>query len=608
MTRAGAAAAIVLALLLAAPLFLPSSYFTFMLILVFIYSIVSIGLNLLVGYAGQFSLGHAALMAMGAYLSAAVSKTLGAFPLVAFTGLHVWIGMLAGTLAAALAGAVLAFPAMRLRGPYLAMVTIGFGWMVWRVLLEWVPVTGGDLGIASIPRPRFGSYILNITGYYYLALAALVVAFAVQRNLVYSDLGRKIRALKHSEIAAASVGIDVYREKVKVFVTSAVFAGFGGALFAHLQNFINPDNFQFFTSVFFLLAILFGGAGTLIGPVIGAAFLTILPETLHEAEHFRLVLYGIIILVTLFVFPRGIAGLIPAAPRSFRPPVQGRPEQLPRGEEAVGVERQKGVTAPAPLMIVERIDKSFGGVKALAGVGLAVTAGRVHAVIGPNGAGKTTLINIMSGFYRPDAGQIILHGMPTALDSLHDAALKGVARTFQSIKLFGDMTVREHVMIGCEPHSEITMLDVLVRTRNYRHEEAKRRQLAAQLMDDLGLSEFADVPASTLAYGHRRLLEIARALAGQPQLLLLDEPAAGLVASEIAVLAKFIRDLRRRGLAIVLIEHHMDLVMRVSDMVTVLDYGEVISHGDPNAVRRDPRVIEAYLGAADEEETAVAAR
>jgi branched-chain amino acid transport system ATP-binding protein/branched-chain amino acid transport system permease protein len=586
--------AVVVAVLAAAPLVATGSYVKFMLILVFIYSIVSIGLNILIGYAGQFSLGHAALMAIGAYVSAGVSKALEPIALAAATGLNVWLGMLSGTAAAALAGAALAFPAMRLKGPYLAMVTIAFGWMVWRILLEWVSVTGGDLGIAAIPRPRVGSLTFGITGFYYLALAAVVIAFAAQRNLVESDIGRKYRALKHSEVAAASVGIAVYREKVSVFVLSAVFAGFGGALFAHLQNFINPDNFQFFTSLFFLLAILFGGAGTLVGPVIGAAFLTILPEVLQEAEHFRLIIYGLIILATLFLLPRGLAGLLPAsrstAAAQLRPggkaPVSTRATSRPARPDA-----------PVPAILrVDELQKSFGGITALANVSLAVAPGTVHAVIGPNGAGKTTLVNIISGFYRPSGGTILLDGRPLMLESLHDAALRGIARTFQSVKLFGNMTVREHIMVGCEPQADVGLRDVLLRTPRSRREESRRLHTVERLIDFVGLARFAEAPANTLAYGHRRLLEIARALATEPRLLLLDEPAAGLVASEIEQMARLIEALRRAGMAVLLIEHHLDLVMQVSDVVTVLDYGEVISHGDPATVRRDPRVIEAYLG------------
>jgi ABC-type branched-subunit amino acid transport system permease subunit len=298
-----ALALIGLAVLLAVPLFVAGAYFKFLLILVFIYSIVAIGLNILVGYAGQFSLGHAALMAVGAYGSALISISLESIPVLAATGANVWIGMVAGSLAAGIAGTALAFPALRLKGPYLAMVTVAFGWMTWKVLLNWTSLTGGDLGVASIPSMRIGSKTFDIDAYYYFAGGAVAGAFLLQRNLARSDFGRKLRAIKHSEIAAASVGVDVHREKVVVFVLSAVFAGAGGALFAHIENFINPDDFQFYDSVFFLLAVLFGGAGTLIGPLIGAAFLTIAPEMLQDAEHYRLIVFGVIILATLYARP-----------------------------------------------------------------------------------------------------------------------------------------------------------------------------------------------------------------------------------------------------------------------------------------------------------------
>jgi ABC-type branched-subunit amino acid transport system ATPase component/ABC-type branched-subunit amino acid transport system permease subunit len=586
------AGAVALALL-AAPAVATSSYIKFMLILVFIYGIVAIGLNILIGYAGQFSLGHAALMAMGAYISAGVSKSLEGIPLLVTTGLNVWLGMILGTIAAAIAGAVLAFPAMRLKGPYLAMVTIAFGWMVWRILLEWVSVTGGDLGIPAIPRPRIGPLVFDITTFYYFALAVIAVAFIVQKNLIESDIGRKYRALKHNEIAAASVGIAVYREKISVFVLSAVFAGVGGALFAHLQNFINPDNFQFFNSLFFLLAILFGGAGTLVGPLIGAAFLTILPEILQEIERYRLIVYGLIILTTLYMLPRGLAGLLPAGLTALPVP---KMRTSSRGERRFVPALAGDASSAVPLMVVNKVAKSFGGIQALSNVSLTVAKGTVHAVIGPNGAGKTTLINVMSGFYQPSAGTISLNRDPVMLESLHDAALRGIARTFQTVKLFGNMTVQEHVMIGCEPQSRIGLLDVMLRTPHHRREQDRRLQIAGDLLDFVGLAPFAGATANSLPYGHRRLLEIARALATQPRLLLLDEPAAGLVATEITRLAQLIRDLRRSGMTIVLIEHHMELVMQVSDVVTVLDYGEVIGHGRPGIVRHHPRVIEAYLG------------
>ncbi len=582
---------VVIGAFLLLPLILTGSYVKFLLILVFIYSIVSIGLNVLSGYAGQFSLGHAALMAMGAYFSALVSKELGTVHFLAFTGLHVWIGMIVGTAAAGVAGIALAFPALRLKGPYLAMVTVAFGWMVWKVLLNWTSLTGGDLGITSIPRPRIGKAFFDINAYYYLAIGAVALALLFQRNLIESDFGRKLRAIKHSEIAAASVGIDVHREKVAVFVISALFAGFGGALFAHLQNFINPDNFQFFTSVFFLLAVLFGGAGTLIGPLIGAAFLTIVPEMLHEAERFRLIIFGGIILVTLYFLPNGVAGLLlrwmPKPTPVVRHTALSTAWALPQ--------RPSGI----PILAVSNLAKAFGGVKALGDASLTVESGKIHSVIGPNGAGKTTLINIMSGYYRPDQGAIAIDGRAAALRSLHDAAGRGIVRTFQNIRLFGDLTVREHVTVGGERHGRARAIDALFRTARNRREQAHRETMAEALLTLVGLADQADMSAGALAYGHRRLLEIARALAASPRVLLLDEPAAGLVSGEIDKLADVIIALRNSGLAIVLVEHHMDLVMRISDAVTVLDYGIVIAHGDAATVQRDPAVIEAYLGAAD---------
>lgn len=587
---------------LAVPLLFTGSFFKFLIILVFIYTIVSIGMNLLIGYAGQFSLGHAGLMAIGAYVSALVSQALAKFPSLVFVGGNVWIAMIAGIVAAGVAGAALAFPVLRLKGPYLAMVTVAFGWVIWKVLLTWTSVTGGDLGITAIPRPRVAGHIFNVTDYYYLSGVIAAAALLLQRNLVVSDFGRKIRAMKFNEAALASVGVDVHREKVVVFVISAMFAGCGGALFAHLQNFINPDNFQFVNSVFFLLTILFGGPGTLSGPVFGATLLTLVPELLHGAEQYRLLIFSVLILVTLFYLPHGIAGLLPT--RLGQPaPASGSDRDESLGERPDALRSQQNATdAQTPIVSIRGVSKSFGGIVALNEVDLAIAPASVHALIGPNGAGKTTLVNIVSGLYRPDRGTIEVLGIETRLSSLHDAARQGIARTFQTIKLFGSMTAREHVMVGCEMQSGAGLWDALFRTRRSRDEQRRRRTVAGELLTLVGLDELADAPADSLAYGHRRLLEVARALAARPRLLLLDEPAAGLVASEIEMLARVIDQLRASGLAVLLVEHHMDLVIAVSDTITVLEYGRVISRGDVETVRNDPVVVEAYLGTEGEHE------
>jgi branched-chain amino acid transport system permease protein len=560
-------ALIAIAALLLPPLLLDGTYHIFLLIIIFVYSIAAVGLNILGGHAGQFSLGHAALMAMGAYTSSLASKALSGIPFFAGSGLHVWIGLLIGTIVGGVAGAVLAYPALRVRGPYLAMVTVAFGWVIWKILQEWVSATGGDLGIGSIPKPQIGSWVLDTAQFYYIVLAFFVAALGLQHWLMSSPVGLKIRAVRHSEIGLASVGVNVYRLKVWVFIISAAFAGCAGSLFAIQQSYISPDNFQFFSSVFLLLAVLFGGPGTFLGPVIGIAVLTLLPEVLQDFDRYRLIIYGSFILVTLYFLPRGVMGPIESR---MRPPV------APRSGRIVPALDQAGLTGAS--IKLKGVSRSFGGLKALSDVDVSLAAGEIHAVIGPNGAGKTTLINVLTGFYQPNDGQILIDGKPTALSSLDASARIGFARTFQTIKLFGDMSVLEHVVIGLPFGIE------------HPTDEADA------LIEFVGLAPFRDRPANSLAYGHRRLLEIARALAMRPRLLLLDEPAAGLVQEEIVSLIDLIGAIRRSGVTILLIEHHMDLVMAVSDRITVLNYGTVIARGTPAEIQGNAQVVEAYLG------------
>ena len=583
-----ALAALLVIALTAAPAAFPGTYYTYLAIIVFIYGIVAIGLNILAGYAGQLSLGHAALMAIGAYTTALLSKALASVSFFAATGLHIWLGIMLGTVAAALFGALLAIPALRVRGPYLAMVTIAFGWVIFKILQEWSSVTGGDLGISGIPKPRIGSLTLTMKQYYYVVLAMFIIALIAQYRLVTSQFGLRLRAMKFSEIGVASVGVNVYYVKVAVFTLSAAFAGMGGALFAHQQNYISPDNFQFFSSVFFLLAVLFGGAGTLLGPIIGAAVLTLLPEMLHHFDTYRLIVYGVLILVTLYLLPNGVMG---ALARRVRKTLAG----LPAGTSAK-VTPQWISKAGGAALEVQNISRSFGGLQALRNVSMQIAPGSVHALIGPNGAGKTTLINILTGLYRADSGEVAMDGKLLHLRSLSDAALGGIARTFQTIKLFGDLPVVDHVMVGFAGHSRVGILGALVGGKRRRSEAARHAADARQLIQFVGLERLENAPASQLAYGHRRLVEIARALAVRPKILLLDEPAAGLVAHEIGALAEVIRRLRDCGVTILLVEHHMDLVVSVSDCITVLDYGEVIAEGSPAAIQKDPRVVTAYLG------------
>ena len=451
---------LLLVLVALAPLLVEGTYFRYLGIIVFIYGIVAVGLNILAGYAGQFSLGHAALMAMGAYTTAILSKALAPMPFFAATGLHIWLGIVLGTCVAAGFGALLAFPALRVRGPYLAMVTIAFGWVIFKILQEWVSVTGGDLGLASIPKAQIGPWQLGTQEYYYVVLAMFALALVLQRRIVESPFGMRLRAMKHSEIGIASVGINVYRLKVTVFIVSAAFAGFGGALFAHQQNYVSPDNFQFFSSVFFLLAILFGGAGTLSGPVIGAAVLTLLPEFLHDFDKYRLIVYGSFILLTLYFLPSGVMGMFRRKP--------GRNAAAP-DVKAIPTATQELAASRGASLELRSISRAFGGVKAVRDASFKVEAGTIHALIGPNGAGKTTIINIITGFYQPSSGEILLDGAAPRVGSMDAAARLGIARTFQTIKLFGEMTVLEHVMVGFSSTSSAGLWSALLgRARGWR--------------------------------------------------------------------------------------------------------------------------------------------
>ncbi len=558
------------------PLATANTYYLYVGASVGLLTIVTAGLNILTGFTGQISLGHAGFCAIGAYLAAIL--TVGA-------GLHPAAAALAAVAGAAAVGVVVAGAALRVSGPYLAMVTIAFGIIVEGVLVEWVGLTGGPGGIFDIPKPTLAQ------GYLIICAVAACALWLV-RNLRASPWGRAFLAVRSSEVAAESLGLSAYFVRIVAFTISAGFAGASGALFAFLNGYISPDSFGLQTSILYLLALLFGGVGTVAGPLAGSLVLTVLPELLTSLVDYRLILYGLLLLTSIYWLPAGLVGALAGRRAAGFAAAPAPPAAAP--SDAPAAEGQ-----PGALLEVAGVGIAFGGVAALAEVSVQVPATGIHAIIGPNGAGKTTLLNILSGFYSPGSGTVRLGREAVSGRPPYAVARLGIARTFQTAQLFGDLTVAENVAVGIAGRRLGNVLGAMLGAPAVRRRERRLAEESGALLAAAGLAEWADRPADALPAGSRRRLEIVRALATRPTLLLLDEPAAGLGPTEIRELIAELSALRDHGgPAIILVEHHMDLVMAISDRITVLDYGRVIAEGSPGEVRRHPGVIEAYLGAA----------
>lgn len=548
-------------------------------------------INLLTGIAGQISLGHAGFFGIGAYGSALLAKNF---------GIELYAAIPLATLMAAVAAWLLSFPARRVRDVYLAMMTLGFGMIFFEIIREWTDLTGGMMGLSGVPSANLKTlkvlgHTIDIRGYFLLILAATAFFLYVMSNITRSRIGRSFYAIHYSEVAAGSLGISRGATKQLAYSISGAAAGLAGAFYAHLVGYLGPDSFALHRSIEVLVISIVGGLGSIAGQVIGATVFTFLPEKLQFFAEYQFIVYGLILTFSLVLLPKGIAGLVLANPRYIRSGSLLRAQQLP----PVMPENVSAKDNSRPILEVVDVTMRFGGLTALSNVSITLSAGKITALVGPNGSGKSTMVNVVSGLYRPADGTVKFNGEVIAGLLDHQVAERGLIRTFQDPRLVPNFTVRENLMLGAHRMMKTSGLSAALATRAATEEEAHILARVDQILALIGLTDVADEQIDGLPYGYRRLADVGRALLADPVAILLDEPAAGLAEPEMERLSKLIKDMKSLGIAILLIDHHMDFLAELVDEVVVLDSGKLIYRGSMQGMRDDSRVIAAYLGQED---------
>ncbi|MEU8820205.1 branched-chain amino acid ABC transporter ATP-binding protein/permease [Actinoplanes sp. NPDC048796] len=567
--------------------FLPyglDSYAIHVVNVILIFAILAIGLGLVMGIAGQVNLSQVAFFGVGAYATAILTT---------HAGMGFWVAGVLAILATVLMGLVIGTPALRVQSHYLGIVTLGLA----LAFTNWVTnadIAGGAEGISGIAAPALPGVDLSSEYiYYYLELIVFAVVLGFGLFVVRTALGRRMRAMRDDALAAGALGAEVPMLRMTAFMLASVYGGVAGVLYAGLIRYVAPESFNIANMFLLLAMVIIGGRQSLIGCVVGAISLALVRELLVDHPTIAQLAYGSVVVLVVVFAPTGLAGLPRRVRQRFgkhaRVAAQLRPFQPYETTAAPA-------TSHDQLLRVEGVTKQFRGLKALDDVSLTVATGEIRGIVGPNGSGKTTLFNVISGLYKPTSGRVIFRGADMTGRAPYRLARAGMARTFQNLRLFGDLTVEENLLVALDRWPTRSAWRYALRPLSVLRRDHALRRSAAEILDRYGLTEFASLAPTSLPYGIQRRVEIARAVAADPALLLLDEPAAGLNGEEVRQLAEIVRSIRDSGRTVIIIEHNMGLVMSLCEQITVLAGGRVIASGTPAEVAAEPAVIEAYLG------------
>jgi len=551
-------------------------------------------INLLSGFAGQISLGHAAFYAIGAYTSAILMTKF---------GLNLIVTVVLAAFLNALVGYLLSFPAGRVKEFYLAMMTLGFGFIIQEIAKEWSSVTGGVMGLSGIPSPQLGTFTFfgvhfGLAYYYWIVLVVVAFFLWMFKNFVQSHLGRSFLAVHRSELSAASIGISPQSVKKLAYTISASMAGVAGALYAHLMGYIGSNSFGMMQSIEILVMGVLGGFGTIVGPILGAAFLTFIPNKLQIIQEYQLMIYALLLVISFLIIPQGFAGLFKLRTSLYKSP-NSRKIREPEANTVLAKREIIDLEmSDKPILTTANVIKDFSGLRALDGISMELYRGEILGLIGPNGSGKSTLVNLISGIYPVTSGTISFEDQDITNEQSHVIAKRGIIRTFQDPHNVANMTVRENLLLG---NYRLYQTGIFSCTFNLKRSLTEEQEMLAkvnQIMNFSELNQYANEQVGNLPYGIQRIVEVARAILAEPNILLLDEPAAGLSETELKLLVQLIRFVKSKGVPVVLIDHHMEFISSLVDRVFVLDSGKEIYTGDMKGMKQNKQVIEAYLGVA----------